>query len=169
MSDAIAYGLREDYAGTVTQYETEADEQAGNGTEVDKFTGGVVSIGPDGDVLDVKEELEKGAGVIVVDPATADPRLIDRLDNFPALKRVKVPAGTQPLTGGYGDATVTKLRDELKRRGIAAAGSLSHEEAVTALERFDSFDPAPPDGTHVDRLGDTEVPGGFGNNNGEEA
>lgn len=162
---AVAFGLREEYAGTVTQFETEEAKEAGKGTEVDLFTGGLLHVGTDGEELDVKAALEAGDGVIVVDPATS-PILLTRLDEYPALKRVPVPAGAAPLTGGYADRTAAELRDELKRRGITGAGSTAKPELVTALEHIDTAG-GYPDGTTIAEV--LEDAAAEDNTNGEEA
>jgi hypothetical protein len=155
----IAYELREEFAGTVEQVEHEGAEPV----EVPVFSGGLIAAGEteDGKArdLNLRELLDEGDGTIVVEDH--DTAAITALDQYPALKRVRVEPDAEPIVGAYNDRNTGDLRTELKRRGIEGAGNLSKDDAVAALERFDSFNPAPPAGTHVDRLGDTEVPGGF--------
>lgn len=148
----IAYELRDAYAGTVLQRETESDP----GTEVPYFTGGVINIGPDDETgdLDVRLALDEGDGVIVVEDR--DPRVITALDEYAPLKRTAVPEGRESVTlTDYAGAKATTLRGELARRGVRQAGGLTKADAVAALEAFDTVagrGENVPDGTNVDAL-----------------
>jgi hypothetical protein len=126
--DLIAYALREEFTGTVEQ----------DGETVPVFTGGVIRAG-DTDI-DVREELEAGGGIIVVDTRAAG--AIVHLDEYPPLKRVKAPADGAPTgsftdAGPYAERTVDELRTDLRTRGIAGAGSAKRDELVTALNEHD--------------------------------
>lgn len=136
----IAYELREDYAGTVEQ------KVDGETRQVNRYLGGVINIGAED--LDVREALDNGGGTIVVDDR--DPRISAALDAYPPLKRAEVPEGAEPIAGDYDAQNATALRDELKRRGIVGAGSLTKDDAVRALERLDEV-PA-LGGTHVNEV-----------------
>lgn len=68
--DSIAYALRAEIA--------------------DDYVGGVLAV-ENGASFDVVEELKKGDGQIVVDPAT-DPILVIALDDYSPLERVPVKA-----------------------------------------------------------------------------
>jgi hypothetical protein len=125
----VAFALREEYAGTVLQRETEDDP----GTEVPVFTGGLIGAGDR--ELNVRELLDEGNGTIVIEPAE-HPLTLVALDEYPALKRVPVPADA-PVTTGYADQTATKLREEAGRRGIAGAAGASKVDLVPALEADD--------------------------------
>lgn len=127
----VAFALREEYAGTVLQRETEDDP----GTEVPVFGGGLIGAGDR--ELNIAELLEDGDGTIVVEPAE-HPLTLVALDEYPALKRVPVPAGAQAVTTGYADQSATKLRDEAGRRGIAGAGGASKADLLVALEADDA-------------------------------
>jgi len=73
-----AFGLRAEYEGTVDQ----------DGEQVPAFTGGVLAI-PDGRSYNVREELDKSGGTIVV--PDDDHILATVLEQYPALKSVPVP------------------------------------------------------------------------------
>lgn len=128
----VAYELREDHAGTVTQ------NIDGQDVEVPRFLGGLITVAPGGE-LNVADALEEGNGVIVVDDRDAGH--IAALDAYPALKRTKAPAGAEAITGtssGYDAKSRDDLRDEAKRRGLPASGTKG--ELVEALEQHDAGD-----------------------------
>lgn len=85
--DKVAYELTPEFRGV--------DEETG----ARAFGGGSVALGSGG-TLDIGELLEKGNGVIVVDPMKQDNKegapgpdeLLDALDNFHALRRCAVPS-----------------------------------------------------------------------------
>ena len=56
----------------------------------DDFSGGTVTVAPDGRTLNVKARLDNNNGVIV----TNDHNEIVALENYPALKSVPVPTKT---------------------------------------------------------------------------
>lgn len=123
MLELRAFALRSDYEGTVEQ----------DGEQVPKFGGGLLAVG-DGD-FDVAEELLKGDGTIVV-PVT-DQRLLDLLDQYPALKGVTVPAGATATVSPYERRTADEVRMLAGLRDIAGAKSASKERAARALEVHD--------------------------------
>lgn len=149
---AIAYTLREDYAGTVDQVlETDKDGNPTRTQTVPVFQGGVIAVG-DSD-FNTLEALEEGGGTIVVDEV-ARPELVQALDAFPALKRTGVHA-EPAVTADYNSRTVADLRDELERRAITGAGNLNKADLVAALEAFDARVAAgdsPAAGTNVGEL-----------------
>jgi hypothetical protein len=132
MSDSVAYALREEFAGTVLQYETVEDESNGNGVEVPAFTGGLVSVGSTGRELNLRELLdeEPHPGLIVVD-ATDTPALV-ALDELAVLERVDAPAGEPEVNAG---PTGNELRERAKAEGLTHYGSLKVAELELALER----------------------------------
>lgn len=135
MSDTVAYALREEFAGTVTQVlEADADGNPTKTVDVPAFGGGLIALGDD-DELDLAEALEAGGGIITVD-ASAKPLAVTILDELPALKRVTTPVGGDPVVG-YRDRTVKANRDEASNRGIAGASRASAEDLVAALEADD--------------------------------
>lgn len=124
----IAYALREDYAGTVTQ--NHAD---GSTTEAPRYTGGLITIG--NDELDVRAALDENDGTIVVtDNAVA---AVAALDSYPALKRVAVPRGATPIVTPYDHRPIGDLRHDLSRRAIAGGARVSRERAIAALIAHD--------------------------------
>lgn len=133
--DLIAYALRHEYAGTVTQKESDDDP----GTEVPAFTGGLIRAGEL--EIDVAEELEAGDGFIVLDERAG--AAAAHLDEYPPLKRVPVPAGVNAPTGSFAEAppyttqTVTELKADATSRGLEGAGSARKPELVVALEEHD--------------------------------
>lgn len=131
----IAFALREDYAGTV-----EVD-----GAEVPVFTGGLLAVA-DRDV-DVRAELDAGAGIIVV--ADHDAALAEALAAYPALKRVAVPDGSDPVEP-YVGLTVPELRAELKLRELTVDANARRDDLVTALLEHDSALAAGVDATDPD-------------------
>jgi hypothetical protein len=134
MTELLAYALREELAGTVVQYETQKDKDAGNGVEVPAFTGGVIAAGErDVDVRDLLDA-DPHPGVIIVDPA--DTALVNALEAYPALKRVAAPDGdVQPIDELEAE-TVTRLRHiarvELGLDGAARANKPALVEAIRA-------------------------------------
>lgn len=128
----IAYELREDYRGTVTQ------NIDGEDVEVPVFTGGLVHVGTDGREADVRELVDgRDDGVIVVDDY--EPVLVVALDAYPALKRTKVPDGAIAVNvaAKYEELSKAELRAEATARGIAGGSSASKAELVAALEEHD--------------------------------
>lgn len=144
---SIAYALREEFEGTVEVFDTQEDFDAGNGREVPKFAGGTFAIG-EGETFDVAAELEEGEGVIVVDDR--DQVLVMALDEYPALKRVAVPEGREPLRE-YDGQSVGTLRAECRRRGLAVGGTKpqlierleANDAAVAAGDQEGAQDPTP--------------------------
>ena len=135
---AIAYALRDEFTGTVDQRETEDAEPV----TVPVFTGGPISVDTDREIH-LGEALEEGGGTIVIDDG--DGALIVALDGYPALKRVAVPEGAEPVAGDYDSQTNAALRAELNRRGVTGGGNKSHDELVAALEAYDALDDLPAD------------------------
>jgi hypothetical protein len=142
----VAYALREELAGTVTQVEVDPDSGDELEVEVPAYTGGLINIGPDdesGD-LDVRQALDEGDGIIVVDDV--DPRVTNALDEYPPLKRVPVPAGREADVG-WEDRKVPDLKAELERRGVTNVGNGAKAELVLALDSLDAHPLEPnPDG-----------------------
>lgn len=126
----VAYELREEFKGTVLQRETEDDP----GTEVPKFTGGLVGAGDT--ELELGKALQEGNGRIVIDE-TADPLLAAVLDDVGALKRVSTEDVDEP-TIGYADWPGQRLRDEAGRRGIAGAAGAKVDDLRDALAADDA-------------------------------
>lgn len=126
---AVAYQLRDEYAGDVEV----------NGETVPRFTGGPVSVDVDREI-NIGEALGENDGVIVVDDG--DHAMTAALDGYPALKRVAVPEGAEPVEGDYDSRTNNQLRAELNRRGVQGAGNKSHDELVAALEGYDTLNEA---------------------------
>jgi hypothetical protein len=164
---SIAYGLRAEFAGTVTQV-LPADDQHDDPREVDvpAFTGGVISY-DDGQSFDIRAALDEDPhpGVIVVSEANTG--LVLALDEYPALRRVTVPTDLADApTSGYDDLTVTQLRAEADRRGLEGAARARKDILVKALTDHDrrlaagdADAQAAPD--HVVRIlddGDLETP-----------
>jgi hypothetical protein len=146
MTDTVAYALREEYTGTVTQVlEADADGKPTKTLEAPKFSGGVIAAGDED--LNLAELLEEGNGVIVVDP-TANPLAVVVLDEIGVLKRVPPPADAAAAVG-YRDRTATALRERAGARGIAGTGNARHADLVAALEADDARvaagQPVPPD------------------------
>lgn len=136
MSDTVAYALREEYAGTVTQVlEADADGNPTKTVDVPAFGGGLIALGDD-DELDLAEALEAGGGTITVD-ASAKPLAVTILDELPVLKRVRAPIDAD-VKVGYRDRTAKANRDEASNRGIAGAARASAEDLVAALEADDA-------------------------------
>lgn len=131
----ITYGLRADYAGTVVQYDTEEDKQAGNGTEVPVFSGGIVAAGAvDVDVRELLEDPEHGdtGTIVVAETATA---LVNALDQYPALKRLETDA--EPAEEAITDLdtlNVGDLRREAGREDLEAYGGLKRDELLRAVK-----------------------------------
>jgi hypothetical protein len=121
----IAYGLRADYAGTVDR--VIAVNDAGEPTETETvplFLGGMIAVA--GTDFDVAAELERGDGTITV--AEENHVLIMALDEYPALKRVGAPENATPVTVAD-RMPISRLRDELRGRGLATGGNRDELEA----------------------------------------
>lgn len=115
--DTIAYGLRAEYA-----------DQG--------FTGGLLAIDGDRD-FNVLEELEAGGGTIAVQ--ATDTLLVNRLDAYPALKRVSASdVGPDDVVAQYDAHSVDALRTEVDRRGITGGGSARKADLIAALEADDA-------------------------------
>jgi hypothetical protein len=131
---SIVYGLREEYAGTVIQRDKPGDE----GVEVPKFSGGVVSIGNEGESLDIAEALEEGGGEIVV--SDTDQRAVIALDEYPALKRLRTsddPPDTPTI--GWADRLKVDLVKEADSRGIEGGAGALKDDLVQALTVHDEL------------------------------
>jgi hypothetical protein len=116
MTDTVAYALREEFTGTVTQVlEADADGKPTKTLEAPKFSGGVIAAGDED--LNLAELLEEGNGVIVVDP-TANPLAVVVLDELGVLKRVPPPADAAAAVG-YRDRTATALRERAGQRAAS--------------------------------------------------
>lgn len=131
--DLIAYALRDEYAGTVTQNIDDQD------VEVPAYSGGVIRAGDELDV-NVVEELEAGGGFIVIDER--DTGAAVHLDAYPPLERVKVPEGAEPSGSfaelpPYTNQGVPELRADAASRGLEGAGSARKADLVAALEEHD--------------------------------
>jgi hypothetical protein len=138
MNATVAYALRADFEGTVSQAVTELDDEGklvetGEVVEVDKFLGGLINAGDR--ELDVKAELEEGGGRIVV--LASDTGAIDALNAFPALKRVGSEEGEEAVLVPYPNRNRDALRDEATSRGIEGAGGANKDPLVYALEEHD--------------------------------
>lgn len=105
----VAYALREDYAGTVEQ----------DGVQVPLYTGGSLAIDDDRQHFDVRAELDDGDGTIVV--TETDLPLVIALDQYPPLKRVKVPAG-RPPANPYAKVNAAGLRARASELGLEVHG-----------------------------------------------
>lgn len=117
----IAFALREEFTGTVVQYE-DADDTTG--TEVPAFTGGVINIGDGSEehTLDLAEALNEGDGVIVL-AEDVGANVVDILTNHPALKRVTVDDEAETDLDRYDALGYDELKDEAKRRDLPATGN----------------------------------------------
>lgn len=125
---AIAFTLREEFAGTVEQ----------DGEQVPAFTGGVIRVDDDRDVS-LRDALDEGNGFIVVEEDDAP--LVTVLTEAPVLKRVPVPEGADVINP-YAGRLVRDLRAEAKLRdlrveaGVNAAalanGLLAHDRLLEA-------------------------------------
>jgi hypothetical protein len=134
----VAYALRDELAGTVQQVPVDEDGNELEAITVPAFTGGVIVVdrgGNEPDGFDVREAIDEGGGLIVVDEN--DAYLIGALDQYPALKRVPAPEDAKPAVG-YEHRRATDLREELERRGVTGAGSASKADLVSALEAWDA-------------------------------
>lgn len=129
----IAYELREDYRGTVTQVLTvDAEGNPVDTREVPKYSGGVVTAG-DGD-LNIVEALEEGNGRIVLNEADPESTgLINVLDNYPALKRVAIDEDDKPAAGGLASMTYNDLRGVAKRLGLTVEQGTKVDELRKGL------------------------------------
>lgn len=152
----IAYALRSEFAGTVVQYESQEDKDAGNGSEVPAYTGGIITAG-DRDV-DVRELLDSKPydGVILVDDS--DTGLVTALDEVPVLKRVGLetagvdPAELELTVGPYDGLLKADLVDRARARGLDGASSATKPAIVAALVELDRREAAAADGSEADRL-----------------
>lgn len=143
----IAWALRDEYAGTVLQREHDEDP----GTEVPKFSGGVISAAARD--LNIGELLAEGDGVIVLE--LPDQAVITALDDYPALKRVPVPEGATPLDTPLEGLKLADLRDRAKALELEGAGGLTKAELAAVLAEVDRRTAAGETvtaGTHVDAL-----------------
>lgn len=137
-TNAVAYTLREEYAGTTEQVITDPD----TGAEVDRvevptFTGGVIVIPDDrldDDGFDVRAKLDEGDGFIVVDDSEA--AILEALDAYPALKRVPVPDGAT-ITSSLDELKVADLRRQAELRGVDVDAGIKRDELVAGLKAFD--------------------------------
>ena len=146
----IAFELREEYAGTVEQFETQADKDAGRGVEVPAFTGGIINAGARD--VDVREllDVEPHPGVIVI--GEDDPALVMALDEYPPLKRTTVPAGAEvPTVGKYDGRLRGDLAEEARTRGVEGTARASRGALVAALTYLDELE-AGANRTEADRL-----------------
>lgn len=135
----VAYTLREEFAGTVTQVlEVDADGEPTETQEVPAYSGGLINAGPFD--LNIGEELENGKGTIVVDDV--DPRVTSALDEYPALKRTEVPDNAD-VTVGWDSRNAQELKDELTRRGVSGHGNAPKAKLVEALETLDAHPLSP--------------------------
>lgn len=121
----VAYELREEYAGQVEHGED----------QVQRFQGGVIAVPPDQASFDIKEHLEDGGGLIVVDESNSG--LVDLLDRFPALKRVQAPEGAEAI-GAYDSLTAARLKEIFKARGLEGPIPSKKDDLVAALEASDA-------------------------------
>lgn len=142
----VAYALRDEYVGTVTQVlETDAKGRPTKTQDVPKFSGGLINLGVE--ELELAEALEEGAGTIVLD-VSANPLAVEVLDAIPVLKRVEVPEGATSVIG-YNERTATALREEAGRRSIAGAASARKADLERVLElddaRIAAGEPTPDD------------------------
>lgn len=135
----LAYGLTAEYDGTVDIQDPEGEE--GTTIAVPKFGGGLLAT-PNGD-LDVAEALEEGEGVIVLD-AAEHTAVAELLEAYPALHRVAVPAGAEPIVfegpganDDYNSRTAKSLKADAASRSIDGAASAKKEDLVVALQEFD--------------------------------
>lgn len=119
----IAFELRSDFQGTVTL----PDE-----TEVPKFSGGVLAIGPSS--IDVAELLQAGGGTIVVE--TAQQPLVALLEAYPPLKQCPVPDGVAAVQL-YELWSRAALNEEAHRRGLQGYTRLSSDELARVLQEQD--------------------------------
>lgn len=135
---AVAYTLREEYAGTIEQVITDPE----TGAEVERvtvpaFTGGVIVIPDDrldSDSFDVRARLDEGDGVIVVD--ANDVGVINALDEYPPLKRVAVPDGAT-VTSSLDGLKVADLRRQAELRDLELEAGIKRDELVAGIQAFD--------------------------------
>lgn len=123
----IAYGLREAFAGTTTDDDGEA---------VPIFTGGVLTV-HDGDrEVNVRQLLDEGDGVIVVDGS--DWPLVSRLDEYPALKRVAVPGDAPQVVDRYANVKRADLDARAGELGVAVESGTKIDELRAGLALADA-------------------------------
>lgn len=128
---AIAFTLREEFAGTVDV----------DGETVPVYGGGILAF-EDGE-FDKAAALDAGDGRIVIDDAT--PRaanLVALLDGEPEFERLDVDPDTVPTFTVYDLLNVPALRDTLRARGITP-GNKTRGELLEAIVEADR-NPAPP-------------------------
>lgn len=129
----IAYELRESYKGTVEQVLTvNSDGDPVDTVTVDAYSGGIIRAGDED--LDVKAELAKGDGRIVIDDN--DPRaglLVAALDDYPALKRVG-GAGDEPTVDPLDALNASEARAEARRIGLSIETGTKAPEVVAGLK-----------------------------------
>jgi hypothetical protein len=144
--DSVAFALTEELQGTVSIETGEGDPG-----EVPVFGGGVLAVG-DGD-FHVRDELEAGGGTIVV--PSIDATLIDLLEAYPALKRVPVPDGAEPLNP-YRRRTLEDLRHIKSLRDFDGVAGASREDLEARLFAHDCAQAAgEPATVEAIRKGDT--------------
>jgi hypothetical protein len=94
---------------------------------------GVLAVGDSS--LDVRAALEDGKGVLVVSDGDTLTQAV--LDEYPALKRVRVPDDpTGGLTDSLEGLPASALRDEARERGLKAGGS--KDELLAAIRTHDA-------------------------------
>src|SRR4051794_33471297 len=108
-----AFELRKEYAGKV-----KIEGEDGRQQNVDVFDGAVIGVPPEGASFDVKEQLRKGSGKIVLDSVHAN--IADALRNVPALK--EVAAGDAKPIDGYEFMSTAALVERAQARDIDGAG-----------------------------------------------
>lgn len=123
----IAFELTAEYAGVVNE---------GTDAETPAYEGGVIGLPPSGETFDIRQALEEGDGLIVVNPDT-NPGLVDALDQQPALKRTAAPDAAP--TVGYEQHTVQRLRQELNDRGVTEGLPRTKADLVLVLQRHDQL------------------------------
>ena len=110
---AVAYTLREEYAGTIEQVITDPE----TGAEVERVTVPTFT-----------------GGVIVVD--ANDVGVINALDEYPALKRVAVPDGAT-VTSSLDGLKVADLRRQAELRDLELEAGIKRDELVAGIQAFD--------------------------------
>jgi hypothetical protein len=123
----IGYALRAEYDGTVEDFD---------GQPSPIFLGGVLAV--DGHDFDVRAELDKGNGTIVVDEANVI--LVNTLDEYAPLKRVSVSDDAPAITS-YDERPVAELKADLASRGLATTGPKA--DLVARLTAADHGEPDP--------------------------
>lgn len=150
MGNLVAYELREDFAGTVTVYDSVEAKKKDEGREVDVFQGGRVALS-DGSTFDVGEKLAESDGLIVVE--TSNDFLTNVLDSYPALKRTAVPEGASP-NADLGSLSKAALKQRAAAAELKTSGSKdelvarlqAHRAAVEAGDQEAADNPTPETG-----------------------